>query len=345
MYNHFRRLVIDLDDTISKTYNRDFGNAEPITGVVDKVNYLYENGWEIIILTARGQLSCSGDHILADKKYRKQIEGWLKKNGVKYHKLSFNKILAAYYVDDKGLSPEQFSELDIKVIKNGWSGAIIEKRGDLIYKQHPGINAEAYWYSLVKDIVSTPNLVSVIGDTICLKFIDNVGSFNIRTINEIIKKFSNKGHYSPDFDSYIKRIESHLMYNEDFWEILEPLKENSEFFNGLKSFCHGDLSMDNVLVNGKGEHYLIDPIFDPNCYSSWVLDASKMLHSLRRYSRTEDYEFLFSQYEDIVGRERLLLLEVTQFIRTLKYIKDMELKLNFIQIIKSLMNELNIRNK
>lgn len=103
----YNTLVIDIDDTISFTYNRDFENSVPNKPVIDRINELYNEGWKIILFTARGGKSCT---TLEEKelKYRDVTERWLKKNNVNYHSLVFGKPNADYYVDDKNLSIDEF---------------------------------------------------------------------------------------------------------------------------------------------------------------------------------------------------------------------------------------------
>lgn len=104
-YNTF---VIDIDDTISITRNRDFDNSEPIQIVIDKINELYDKGVYIILFTARGMKSQNNDGIKAELKYREITERWLNAHGVKYHELLFGKRNADYYVDDKAMHIEEF---------------------------------------------------------------------------------------------------------------------------------------------------------------------------------------------------------------------------------------------
>lgn len=103
----YKTIVVDIDDTISFTYNRDFLNSEPNQPVIDKINELYDNGWNIILFTARGGKSCI---TLEEKelKYRDITEKWLQAHNVKYHKLIFGKPNADYYVDDKNISIDEF---------------------------------------------------------------------------------------------------------------------------------------------------------------------------------------------------------------------------------------------
>lgn len=104
IYNTY---VIDLDDTICFTENRDFENSKPYKKVIKKINELYDRGIKIIICTARGAKSCKTLEE-REQKYRDITEKWLKKNGVKYHELLFGKPNADYYVDDKNMSIEEF---------------------------------------------------------------------------------------------------------------------------------------------------------------------------------------------------------------------------------------------
>ena len=108
----YNTIVIDLDDTICYTENRDFENSIPNKEVIDKINKLYDKGYKIIIYTARGGKSCK---TLKEKenKYRNITEKWLNKHNVKYTKLLFGKMNADYYVDDKNLSIEEFIRRDL----------------------------------------------------------------------------------------------------------------------------------------------------------------------------------------------------------------------------------------
>ena len=105
----YKTFVIDIDDTILTTKNRDFEHSIPNQPVIDKINSLYDNGWQIILFTARGAKSC---HSLEERilKYEEVTTKWLKEHNVKYHKLMFGKENADFYVDDKSMSIEDFLE-------------------------------------------------------------------------------------------------------------------------------------------------------------------------------------------------------------------------------------------
>lgn len=111
----YKRIIVDIDDTLCVVENRDFINAIPIQEVINKVNEYYNNGYEVVLSTARGQNSCKTIEEMKNK-YEKVTREWLDKIGVKYHVLEIGyKQNADMYVDDKAIRPDEFVEK--KVLK------------------------------------------------------------------------------------------------------------------------------------------------------------------------------------------------------------------------------------
>jgi capsule biosynthesis phosphatase len=351
-----RRVVVDLDDTISYTLNRDWENAEPIQPTIDKINQLYAMGWEVYIVTARGQLSCNGDCDAAAVKYRDQVEAWLQKHNVKYTVLSFNKILAAYYVDDKMLSPESFAQLDIEVLRQGQSGAVVERRGDRVFKTGDRVKNEAAWYLLARSYMLEyiPEVYSFVGSMLSLEFIKNIPprmitGAHIEAVCSVLKKISMfEAASSSPFSTMVTRVVDHINGWTSFGVDPEKSQRLSRDivqasyqypWNKVRTFSHGDMSLDNILWSESGIK-LIDPIFDPLCYSSMVLDAGKFLHSLRRQHRDQALataqpmiiELISNRFSHVLDspdqvKQMLYLAELMQWIRIIKYIPtDVERK-------------------
>jgi hypothetical protein len=294
--------------------------------------------------TARGQLSCSGDCEAAELKYRDKMETWLNNHGVKFHFLSFEKYLAAFYIDDKAMTPEEFYELDIREIKSGWSGAKVEKRGNKIYKTHPDSIDAAKWYNMAAPIINTPIVHSVIGNTISLEYLHDSGrKFKIDELNEIINKFSMYRTYVP-FEKYVEKIREHCEINGMFSDLVPILERHTDYFNKFSTFMHGDLSLENIIDTERGL-YLIDPIYSENNWSSFLLDISKMLHSYRKYNRMFEYEVFLGTWlrnKDLNLDIRMLkLLEITQNIRVLKYCLNLDIKQKMIECTKKLILDYN----
>jgi len=96
----------DMDGTIcTLTTGHDFHKAEPIPGMVKKINRLYDEGHMIIVATARGHVTRDG--YIPMKQFHELTKIQLKKWGVNYHGL-YTKPLAHFYIDDRAMTPEEF---------------------------------------------------------------------------------------------------------------------------------------------------------------------------------------------------------------------------------------------
>lgn len=331
-----RSIVCDIDDTISFTTDRDWENATPNMALIAKLNSLYDNGWEINYYTARGTLSCKTRED-ASSKYRFDIELWFKKNNVKYNKLSFDKPLASYYIDDKAITPEGFLDLDIEVMHGGLSGAQIERRGDKVYKTHSNSLEVAQWYKEASNIIKSVKVHSVVGNTLCIDFIESTDQPKIDQIEFIINRFSNVPTFIP-FSTYKARVNDHLkLYNVDYTKCVQELMYlYEEFYNENKSFSHGDMSLDNMIVNND-VLYLIDPNHPKNLYSSYLLDVSKVMHSAKRFNKPHIYDYFANAYRHCI--REIKLLEVTHWVRMIKYERPANIN-NIDNIIRELLKEI-----
>lgn len=102
-------IAFDLDDTLCFR-NTDAGGAEkyrhcqPIPEMIEVVNQCYNDGYEIVIYTARGMSQFSGDRDkIVDQLYdltKAQLVEW----GIKHHRLVMGKIHYDILVDDKALN-------------------------------------------------------------------------------------------------------------------------------------------------------------------------------------------------------------------------------------------------
>jgi capsule biosynthesis phosphatase len=289
MSSHTTTLVVDYDDTIAVTFNRDWEHAKPNTSLISKLNELYAHGWTIHIVTARGQLSCGGDSDAADRKYRAQIESWLSAHGVLYHTLSFQKKLAAYYIDDKGITPEQFVQKFDRIDLNaGWSGASVyyDRVTDCVYKTAPNGHSAIAWYQHAKDLgYNVPFIHNIIGDTIRMDMLpEYTGS--VYSVVNVIRSFSGYPALQGDADParYVERCTRRAA---DYLPSSAVSKIETILTDAMKhtpyTFAHGDCSVGNIMGKNSRESDVpafIDPINDSTLYSSWVLDISKYYASI-----------------------------------------------------------------
>jgi capsule biosynthesis phosphatase len=319
--SHDKRIHCDFDDTISFTLNRDWKQASPNQKVIDKLNFFYDSGWEIYIVTARGQLSCKGDPELAEQKYGRQIELWLKRHGVKYHKLSFQKYLATYYIDDKALTPEAFCDLEYKRMY-GMSGSYVIKQGDKVSKTAINSKSAILWYDKAKELgLHVPEIYKLIGNTITMEYINTTRDTDVISLCNVIDSYKTKPLNKHTYKVYVQRVESHLEnenLSKTYLSILDT-KKMSDVMNNNISFCHGDSAIDNFIT--RGDHiYFIDPIYSSNDFTSWLLDVSKLLMSLNRFGFDVMYDYVSSRYSKYPMKE----LELSHWIRFHKYTDNKE---------------------
>lgn len=337
-----RTLVIDLDDTILITVTpRDWANAYVDKAVVQKMDDMFEDGWDIIIHTARGTLSC-GSVELADKTYRADIETLLEYNGVKYTSLVFGKPLAALYVDDKATTPARFKEMSIKRIESGLSGAIVQVIGDTVAKTAPNAKAVVAWYREAQARgYQVPKILSVTGDTINMERVKGHtlthGHYPHQidmALMDMKRMINTKQHHqnNGDWGTYIRRVEHHIREDRIIQKMdwmITPMMYRMDNINSHLSFCHGDLTLDNMMTfSGRcaadfDALVYIDPNPMTDIFSSWTLDLSKLAMScvLHRATRYLDQLYDFGE-ENGLRRTDMNTLILTHWIRMLKYVRN-----------------------
>lgn len=318
MANYDKTIVVDLDDTLSYTTDRNWEYATPNLPLINRLKELHKQDWIIDIVTARGQLSTTGA-LQAEVKYRKQIEKWLEIHEVPYNSLSFKKLLARYYIDDKGITPEDFLKLNIgeltrtKEITEGQSGARLTYDSDFVYKEYPSFDQAQEFIKWTEATIHLnlhelyiPEVVSLIGTTVKMKKIpfNNADTYHlIDKAIEVLELFKiSKAMIDNQADKYVEGIIKHMFeinnssimgegsqkrmmkFNNIFNEIQDPLYSNViPILSKWHTFNHGDFSLDNFLLCGD-LLYLIDPIFNTEKYQSVLIDIAKLGFSLYRQS-------------------------------------------------------------
>ena len=108
------KYVFDLDGTLCTNTNGDYEKSEPIVDRIDMVNRLFNDGNEITIYTARGMSSFNNNALKAYQKYYSLTEQQLAKWKVKYHNLILGKPSGDIYIDDKGVSDEDYFGTNVR---------------------------------------------------------------------------------------------------------------------------------------------------------------------------------------------------------------------------------------
>ena len=107
------RYCFDLDGTLchNKKEGETYKDVLPIDGAWDFLKELKRKGHYIIIYTARNMATYDGCIGKIIKHQLPIIQEWLKKYDMPYDELIVGKPNADYFIDDKGVKFENFSEI------------------------------------------------------------------------------------------------------------------------------------------------------------------------------------------------------------------------------------------
>lgn len=215
---------------------------------------------------------------------------------------------------------------DYKELSGGFTDNFVRRVGDHVLKSGSTVANEFNWYRAYRDKQSIPHIYSNDPGGINMEFIPAVGRFTIDAILSLIdvyKDYPKLNHLK--FQAYRDKITAHLYNN--------PVHNSSKLIKALEqidvpaTFCHGDLSINNIIASADGMK-LIDPLYGENFGSYW-LDYAKLAFSLKFYRGD------VSLYNEVVARTGVQkVLIVSECVRVATY----RPKFNFIT--ENLINEL-----
>jgi capsule biosynthesis phosphatase len=128
--NNSKRLIVDLDNTISFTINGDYLNSKPIKPTIDMLKRYHDDGWEIIINSSRNMRTYDCNVGKINIYTLPNIVSWLNKYEVPYDEIIVGKPWCGYdgfYIDDKAIRPSEFNSMNLNEIH-----ALLEKEKSYI---------------------------------------------------------------------------------------------------------------------------------------------------------------------------------------------------------------------
>lgn len=114
-----KRLIMDLDNTITLTENGDYKNAKPIVEVIEKLREYKSQGFEIIISSSRNMRTYEGNVGKINVNTLPIIIEWLNQHNVPYDEIYVGKPWCGhegFYVDDRAIRPDEFANLTYEEI-------------------------------------------------------------------------------------------------------------------------------------------------------------------------------------------------------------------------------------
>ncbi|MGK3111576.1 capsular biosynthesis protein [Candidatus Pantoea formicae] len=116
-----KRIIFDLDDTITFTQDGDYKNSEPNLPLISKLRDYKDMGFDIVISTSRNMRTYQGNVGKITANTLPIILEWLQRNDVPYDEIYVGKPWCGtegFYVDDKAIRPDEFVKLSHDEIRS-----------------------------------------------------------------------------------------------------------------------------------------------------------------------------------------------------------------------------------
>lgn len=125
-----KRLIIDLDETITLSAHDGYANAVPNAALIARLREYRANGFDIVISTSRNMRTFGGNIGKINAVTLPIIVAWLQKHDVPFDEIYVGKPwcgLEGFYVDDKSVRPSEFMRYSLPDI---YALLAAEKAGD-----------------------------------------------------------------------------------------------------------------------------------------------------------------------------------------------------------------------
>jgi capsule biosynthesis phosphatase len=109
-----KRLVFDLDNTLTIEGSGDYENVTPRLNIVEQLKKYKSEGFEIIISTARNMRTYEGSVGKINANTLPVIIEWLNKHDIPFDEIHVAKPWCGhegFYIDDKAIRPSEFAKL------------------------------------------------------------------------------------------------------------------------------------------------------------------------------------------------------------------------------------------
>lgn len=112
--NSLKKLIVDIDNTLSITKDGEYENAQPVITVVEKLREYHRAGFVITLFTSRNMRTFEGNIGKINIVTLPIILGWLKKHNIPFDEVIVGKPWCGhegFYVDDRAVRPAEFVKL------------------------------------------------------------------------------------------------------------------------------------------------------------------------------------------------------------------------------------------
>jgi capsule biosynthesis phosphatase len=114
-----KRLIVDLDGTLTKLDTNDYESVSPQLDVIESLILYKELGFDIVIATARNMRTYEGNVGKINIHTLPVITAWLDRHNVPYDEIIVGKPWCGeegFYIDDKAVRPSEFASMSLEEI-------------------------------------------------------------------------------------------------------------------------------------------------------------------------------------------------------------------------------------
>lgn len=116
-----KKLIVDLDGTITRSDTSDYSNVSPNTEVIERLRDYKNQGFVIVISTARNMRTYENNVGKINIHTLPIITKWLDKHDVPYDEVLVGKPWCGtegFYIDDRAVRPSEFTSMTLEAIQS-----------------------------------------------------------------------------------------------------------------------------------------------------------------------------------------------------------------------------------
>lgn len=119
--NKVKKLIVDMDDTISVTEHGDYVNSKPVLETINRLKEYKAAGFQIVIHSSRQMRTYEGQVGKINVHTLPNIVRWLDAHDVPYDEIIVGKPwcgFTGFYIDDKSIRPSEFHKMSLDEIND-----------------------------------------------------------------------------------------------------------------------------------------------------------------------------------------------------------------------------------
>lgn len=118
--NQVKKLIVDMDDTITVTEKGDYEHSKPILETINLLKKYKSEGFQIVIHSSRQMRTYGGQIGKINANTLPTIINWLKLHDVPFDEIIVGKPwcgFTGFYIDDKSIRPSEFHKMSFEEIE------------------------------------------------------------------------------------------------------------------------------------------------------------------------------------------------------------------------------------